>query len=385
MSNPIDAFWYTSAMAGSVQLPGQPGKLIDVIDSCLISGFGSKTLSSLTVASGLATATVSTGHEFLDHVVALVEGSTPSGLNGKKRITVINSTTFTFDATGISDQTATGTITAKMAPPGTWTKAFSGTNTAAYQSTDIASLGMYCRVDDSAGTYARVRGYLTIADQTEMDADNGATGFPNNTQMSGGGYWHKSNASSSATRAWALYADEAAFYLFTDPVNDGTFGGGGMFGDAATDIAIDPYSCMVNYSSSSNPAVSLTVINTFGGTAAAALARSISGTGGSVLSVHHSNSRSTTMGYGAGAMPVYNAAAVDLRLWPVEAWETDAYCRGLMPGLWNPVVKFASLAHSGTVKQGIVSLPGRQIRLQITGAAGSGYYTCGIDITGPWR
>jgi hypothetical protein len=52
-------------------------------------------------------------------------------------------TTLTFDAPGISDQTATGTISLKLAGAG-WSKAFTGTNLAAYKSNNVAGPAAIC-------------------------------------------------------------------------------------------------------------------------------------------------------------------------------------------------------------------------------------------------
>jgi hypothetical protein len=49
--------WYRSTMTGAAALSGQAGKLIDVLDACLINGFNQVTLTSLVVASNVATCT----------------------------------------------------------------------------------------------------------------------------------------------------------------------------------------------------------------------------------------------------------------------------------------------------------------------------------------
>ena len=137
-------------MSGAPVLSGTAGTLIAVLDACLVNGFGSVTLNSLVVQNNVATATVSGGHGFAMIVgvnnvspgvgpVVRIDGATPAALNGDWRLaSVPNSTTFTFAAEGIPDQTATGTITAKRAPAG-WAKAFGGANKAAYQPMPAAS------------------------------------------------------------------------------------------------------------------------------------------------------------------------------------------------------------------------------------------------------
>lgn len=164
--------YYDSTMAGAPALSGTVGALIGVLDACLVNGFGTVTLNSLVVAGNVATGTVNAGHGFamiggaVGPVIAIA-GATPAGLNGTWCIaSVPGSTTFTFSTAGIADQAATGTITAKRPPLG-FSKAFSGTNKAAYRADDVASSRLYLRVADDgtgAATYARVRGFETMSD-----------------------------------------------------------------------------------------------------------------------------------------------------------------------------------------------------------------------------
>ncbi len=143
--------YYDSTMPGAPSLSATAGTLISVLDACLVNGFGSVTINPLVVASNVATATVSTGHGFAmvgsTGPVVRISGATPAGLNGDWRITVISATQFTFTTTGITDQTATGTISAKRAPAG-FSKAFSGTNKAVYRSLNTEAVEAYYRIQD---------------------------------------------------------------------------------------------------------------------------------------------------------------------------------------------------------------------------------------------
>jgi hypothetical protein len=100
-------------------------------------------VASLVVASNIATATISGGHSAEVGSVVLVSGATPSGLNSEKKVLSVGAgnTTLTFDAPGISDQTASGTISLKLAGAG-WSKEFTGTNLAAYKSNNVAGHGL---------------------------------------------------------------------------------------------------------------------------------------------------------------------------------------------------------------------------------------------------
>ena len=92
MSNPVSVKSFYSTMTGAPRLTGEAGKLIGVLDTCLINGFGSVTLDSVVIADGVATATDNSGHGFVDYAVVLIEGATPAGVNGEKRIAVTSST-----------------------------------------------------------------------------------------------------------------------------------------------------------------------------------------------------------------------------------------------------------------------------------------------------
>jgi hypothetical protein len=201
--------WFSSAMGGASQVTNAAGQVIsNILDPCLKDGFGTITLDSLVVSSGIATLTKSTGHGFLDYQVIEIAGATPSALNAQHRFTRTSATVGTFVATGISDQTATGTITAKTPGLG-FAKTFSGTNLAAYKSGSAQSYGHLLRVDDSATSFPRVRGYATMS-----DINTGTDPYPTDALMSGGGYFPKS--STSTARSWLLAGNDRGFFLNVD-------------------------------------------------------------------------------------------------------------------------------------------------------------------------
>lgn len=206
--------FFTCEMTGAPAMTPAAGGIISVLDACLVNGFNEKTLTSLTVSGGIATATVSGGHTYTTaHMVIAIAGATPSSLNGAHRIiSTPTSTTFTFDATGIADVTATGTITSKVAPAG-WTKAFTGTNKAAYRNSPDTGSGFYFRIDDS-GAYSAgspVRGYDAMT-----DVDSGTRAFPTIAQKANFATRRSENA--TGDRTWALVADDRFFYLFHRPL-----------------------------------------------------------------------------------------------------------------------------------------------------------------------
>ena len=231
---------YTSQMTGAPNMTTSAGGIINVLDACLVNGFGQKTLTSLTVSSGVATATVSGGHGFTQYAVVAIAGATPAGLNGAHRVaTVPDSTTFTFDAVGVSDGSATGTITAIVQGAG-WTKAFSGTNKAAYKSVTSDS-GFYFRIDDS-GLYSvgqPVRGYESMS-----DVDTGTRAFPTTAQQVN--FATRRSHDATGDRTWALVADDKFFYLFTRMQAAIERQQGIYFGDICSFDPADANACIIS-------------------------------------------------------------------------------------------------------------------------------------------
>lgn len=214
--------YFHSGMAGAPSLTGAAGALLAILDACLVNGFGSQTASLVTVAGGVATVTVPSTHPFDMHTVVLVSGATPSGLNGEKRVLSSSSNAITFDATGVADGTATGTISVKLAAAG-WLKPFSGTNLGAYRVN--GGTGAYLRVDDTGTTNARV-----FAFESMNDVNTGSGQVPTATQVSGGAYWCKANAAGGSGRAWIVVSDDRTVWIKVGTVSAGSQNNGITYG-----------------------------------------------------------------------------------------------------------------------------------------------------------
>lgn len=213
MTSPVDTSvkFFHSKMLGAPVLRGQAGSLIAILDACLVNGWGIQTASSCVVAGGVCTMTFPLDHAAMVDAVILVDGASMADLNGEQKVTAIAPNVVKF-ATAAANGTATGTITAKMAPMG-FAKPFSGTNLAVYKSLDVQANGQFCRVNDASGLYARVNGY------ENMTAVSTGTGiFPTSSQLSGGNYWQKAVVTAGAYPvAWTVYGDSRFFSIYTCP------------------------------------------------------------------------------------------------------------------------------------------------------------------------
>lgn len=386
--------YFHSAMSGAPTLNGTAGSLIAVLDACLVDGFNLKTLDSLVVSGGIATATISLGvGAFEADTVALIAGATPTGLNGEKRIIAVTANSFTFDATGISDQTATGTITAKLAPAG-WAKAFSGTNLAAYRSNDVTGTRMYLRVDDTDTGNGRVVGYESMS-----DVNTGVNAFPTAAQMSGGYYWPKANAASATARGWTVIADSRTFWLYTHTVTSsiGLAGWTGGFGDFNSLKSGDAYACMIlgipSDLSTSTSATTFTLAHaqtSSVGNIGLTVARSFTGLGGAIGPNRRPESYIYADCYSGatGVIAQYpNGPDNSLLLSRILVVETTAQLRGTMRGaLFSAQVTCTSfnwrdkVAGTGTYAgRKLMAIKGAEPALTTASTACTFF-----DITGPW-
>lgn len=394
--------YFHSNMQGAPVLSGTAGALIAILDACLKDGFGLKTVDSLVIAGGVATMTISTGMTFEQDAVVQVAGITggAAALNGDRRILGISGNTATFDATGVSDQTATGAITAKVSPLG-WAKVFSGTNVGVYRATDPTSLGMYLRVDDTGTTVARVVGYETMS-----DINTGTGPFPTAAQVSGGGYWEKSGSTDSTARNWILIGDERTFYWWCVPAAATSVTSQGVlrgFGDLVPRRGTDAYAAFLQSDTASrvtstawvadlsegSRAYSSTLYNTM-------LARAQTALGTAVPVGQFMESRrlnGTNVKSGLGAAPYPNAADNGLDLDRLLLTESDGGVRGWVPGLLHLCqnVGFAFATWDKVAGQG--ALAGRLLMCARVGTPGYttqnatnvAYGCVFFDITGPWR
>jgi len=378
MSIPVKHFNFEQT--GAPQCTGEPGSMIAVLDACLVNGFNLNPIDSLSVTGGVATVSVSAGHGFTDDMVVLIEGATPTALNGEKRVTNASTTTFDFDATGVADGAATGAISCKTAPAG-WEKAFSGTNVAVYRMPAFGSNSHYLRVDDTDPQWARLRGYESMT-----DVDTGVGPFPTTTQSAGGLYWYKTATSSASYKSkWVIVADDMFMYWLGQEQANGAEHYCYAFGYPVSYRAGDTYHAFVSgerTDPSSAPGIScLAAPNA---TACRYLSRASTQIGGAEEVRMYGGGVFSSWYIGSASTPfVYpNIADNSLLLaspYMIVEFSTNVI-RGEIPGFYMPLHNKA--LQNRDVVSDIVQLPGRSLLFHY-GARSIGSVM--IDITGPWR
>lgn len=388
--------FFHSSMPGAPVLAGQVGTLATLLDTLLVNGFGSGQLDSLVIAGGTVTATRAAGHPQEPGTVVNIAGASVSGgtINGDHRVLTTSTNTFTFAVTGIPDQTATGTITAKLASAG-WTKPFSGSNLAVFRSSDPAGTQAYLRVDDTDPQVARVVGYGAMS-----DVDTGSDPFPNSSQIAGGGYWAKSNAASAAARSWTFFADSRAFYLIASPAALGTYNNNPhsahiAFGDLVSAKSPDAYAAFLQCSSTTlaatEPGTSGEELDFFRGASGAAQGlyamRSYTGLGSSsvlrrLASLGYLETAFQSRSGDANGMQYPNGPDGGLYVANVALIEASSRAmRGTLPGFYGSPQNIGNGVFAlREAVTGVVNLPNRTLRA-FNSSAGA-YF---VDATGPWR
>lgn len=139
-----DIKFYVHTNNNAPQLTNNYGCMIDVLDACLVNGFGAQSVSTLKAIGKVVTVTFGNAHNLMQYQVIKIVGANQSEFNGEHRIlSVPNATSFTYEiANTASVAQATGTIVCSLPSLG-WEKPFSSVATsgtggkAAYRSTNL--------------------------------------------------------------------------------------------------------------------------------------------------------------------------------------------------------------------------------------------------------
>lgn len=379
-----------STDTGAPTLSGQAGKLLDVLDACLVDGYNSKTVQSITRSGQTATVTYATAHGYAADGITKVEisGAAQSEYNGVFVISNVTTTSFDITVTGSPVTPATGTIISKVPPLG-WGRPFTRAgNICCYRGAEVTGTRLYLRVDDTGTTAATARGYETMTDLA-----TGVGLFPTVAQMASGVYFNKASAADATTRPWILVGDGFSFHLFVCHYNSSypscykQF----YFGDPKSEMASDPYGCLI-YGDSINATTNQPETNAYGhvvaspgytsSTIAHYFARSYTQIGGSIGAAKRSFDITSITSLGANGLPYPSPNNNGLYVSPILV--TDTQCiRGTLKGIYNPL-------HVRPLGPDILltaseSPIGRRLYSVRTPYSTVTYGETHVDIDGPWR
>ncbi|MDO9148322.1 MAG: hypothetical protein Q7U52_11790 [Hydrogenophaga sp.] len=390
MTQPI---WYDSSEAGAPTLNNVAGSLLTVLRACLISGFNSKSVTSITVASGVATVTCA-AHGFSGTYGKLVQisGATEPLLNGNKQPGNVLTNSFTFPAPGVADGTYTGTLSAKRAPLG-WTEPHTGTNVAMFARSVPEATAMLLRVDDSHSAPSTVTDARMSMVESATSVNNFTDETPTSAQVSGG--FHVSKGPNSVTaKRWVIFGTGREIWLgsqaspgVTDPLQMY------FFGDCISYSSPDPYACIIAgalaaYSGTANNSLlgswaSVNSANLMGGNRIA-VARDAKGTDKSIICNPVGLFSGVANGNAIGGSGLAQSEAVGVNVLIHQyVWiqQPTRPIRGHFPGIKAPLgyaLPFSDMQILGDV--------GGSGRSFISVRVGTAFGAANVlfDLTGPW-
>lgn len=218
-----DIKFYVHTNTNAPQLQNAFGCMIDVLDACLVNGFGSQAVATLSASGTTVTTTFGSAHNYLQYQVIKISGANQTEFNGEHRIlTVPNANTITFELSAVpSATTATGTITSSLPSLG-WLKPFSGSGKAAYRSANtLLASRPYLRVIDAldpayTSTYAKYAKVGIVEDMSGIDTMFGVQA-PYDTALPDKN-WIGTGSGTTASNGWAkwYYAHQ---FQFADNAN----------------------------------------------------------------------------------------------------------------------------------------------------------------------
>ncbi len=378
---------------GAPTLYGAAGYLIGVLDACLVDGYGQQTIITMTHSNGIVTAATGQAHGLQPHSRQTVAGANEAGYNGEYIITIIDAFSFYYTASGISTSPATGTITIKSAGAG-WTKAYSGTNLAAYR--QGGGNQHYLHINDTYTGSARCIGYEA------MSAVSTGTGpFPTTAQMNGGLYWQKANTTDAINfRDWVIVADDKTIYMwvrYTTGTDYGAYSFMG-FGDYYSYKAGDQYNTFLSANSNNgsyqyqyfpylvsnlNSILSTSLFYMYS-------ARNYTQVGSSVPQGKmgdYSKAAQSGMGFTGTGMPYPNPVDGGLYMCPVTVGDgigvaAQAVLRGRMYGIWNPLHSVP--LNNGDIFEGNGELAGRTFMAFTVCPATTNFGQLMLEISPTW-
>lgn len=210
--------WFTSDNLNAPTLSNTWGCMINVLDACLVNGFGSQIISSLIIQDGVGIATFANHHKIGLFQWIEISSAYIAELNAEFKVLGITSNTLEF-LVDLPDQTVTGSITCKLASAG-WEKKFSGTHKAVYQAKDLVANPYFLRVDNSLDpvyntTYAKFAKVGILERCTSIDDISGSQAPFDSTNSTKN--WIGTGSGIYAISGWAKWYYATTINSNTDP------------------------------------------------------------------------------------------------------------------------------------------------------------------------
>ena len=208
--------WFSSDMGSSPENGDQYGALIELLKACLVTGFNTKPVASLTYDSATqqATASVGSGHGYLKWQVIAISGADQAGYNGEHRVTAIGSdwVRFALDTAPAATETTGELIEIKTAPVGGWELVAEDAETfrAAFKRTDERATDLTLVVENGDRNQ-----YSSSAGNNRFALISWVAGFVDldTYDLGAGHYWPYSDYYLSTSQSWVFLADQLMMFF----------------------------------------------------------------------------------------------------------------------------------------------------------------------------
>lgn len=376
----IDAhvpFYFSSEDAGAPQASDAAGAMLGILAACLTTGFNLKTVSDLTVASGVATLTCN-NHGFTSTRGKIIEikGATPAALNGTWQPTYHDTNTLKFNCPSVADGTASGSITVQRAALG-WQQKFTDGNKCIFKRSNPQASAMELYIDDS--NVSPARNYYALVQMLE-----GSNDINTHIDATPRVAWRKRGGGYAVGEKWVVLGNAHSFYYMCAEGSVEGYGKNYFFGDILTENTADACACWLVGSLESTSWVgqgfhTSAVAGSWGSAAKGYFARGKNQVTKAV--------EACTQGLASGNLGYagYTAAAGELvrMSWPVYIKEKSSALnhplRGIAPGLLEPLC-VRPYAQNAIVEQ--VGPPTRALLALRTRQGGSERGSVAFDLTG---
>ena len=211
MSAPI---WFDSTETGAPVINNANGPVVAALRATLVNGFNVKAITSIVVASGVATVTCP-GHGFSSAYGKWlkISGASAPALDGVKQQTIVDANTFTYPAPGVADGSYTATD-ARRAPLG-WVETYAngGGTKAIFARSAPEANDIDLRVDDTGTAPATTSGARFIMVKGATGVDTYTSQAPTEAQVPGGFVCTKV-ANTATAKQWLAIGTDRDFFLF---------------------------------------------------------------------------------------------------------------------------------------------------------------------------
>lgn len=208
------AIWFDSTETGAPVINNANGAVVAALRAILVNGFNVKAITSIVVASGVATVTCP-GHGFSSAYGkwTKISGASAPALDGVKQQTIVDANTFTYPAPGVADGSYAATD-ARRAPLG-WVETYAnGGGTKAIFARSVPEANdIDLRADDTGTAPATTTAARFIMVKGATDVDTYTSQAPTEAQVAGGFVCTKV-ANNATAKQWLAIGTDRDIFLF---------------------------------------------------------------------------------------------------------------------------------------------------------------------------